>query len=156
MTTEMNGIPSVVEGVAYYPYVTVPNERFQPAFYEVSVAVSDETFDQFKSKGYVSCFAAGQRNFTPDPVIVFKKFAYNNDGSPNKPPRLVDTEGKDVDLNVGNGSKVRVQWKHVEYKGKGKSTVKRPELVAAQVVELVEFAGGDSPATRNEDPDLEF
>ena len=116
----MNGIPSVVEGVAYYPYITVPNDRFNPAFYEVSVAVSDETFDQFKSRGYVSCFSAGDRNFTDDPVIVFKKFAYNNDGSANKPPRLVDTEGNDVDVNVGNGSKVRVQWKHCRIQGQRK------------------------------------
>ena len=136
--TTINGIPSVIEGVAYYPYILVPNDRFQPSFYEVSVAVSDETFDQFKSRGYVSCFPAGGRNFTPDPVIVFKKFAFNKDGSANKPPRLVDLDGNDVDVNVGNGSKV-----------------KRPVLVAAQVVELVEW-DGDSPATANEDPDLEF
>ena len=151
----MNGIPSVVEGVAFYPYITVPNDRFQPAFYEVSVAVSDETFDLFKSRGYVSCFSAGERNFTPDPVIVFKKFAYNNDGSPNKAPRLVDTDGNDVDLNVGNGSRVKIQWKHVEYKGNGKSIVKRPELVAAQVVELVEY-NSDGVATKDEDVALEF
>lgn len=156
MTTTINGIPSVVEGVAYYPYILVPNERFKPAFYEVSVAVSDETFDQFKSRGYVSCFPAGGRNFTPDPVIVFKKFAYNKDGSANKPPRLVDLDGNDVDVNVGNGSKVKIQWNHSEYGGKeGGDKVKRPVLVAAQVVELVEW-DGDTPATKNEDPDLEF
>tara|TARA_R110002074_G_scaffold106893_2_gene231045 strand:+ start:160 stop:624 length:465 start_codon:yes stop_codon:yes gene_type:complete len=152
---EINGIPSVIEGIAYYPYITVPNEKYKPAFYEVSMAVSDETFDRFKSRGYASCFPAGDRKFTPDPVIVFKKFAYNKDGSSNKHPPLVDQEGQNLDLNIGNGSKIRVQWKHVEYKGKGADKVKRAELVAAQIVELVEW-DGDSPATRNEDPDLEF
>ena len=68
---EINGIPSVIEGIAYYPYITVPNEKYKPAFYEVSMAVSDETFDRFKSRGYASCFPAGDRKFTPDPVIVF-------------------------------------------------------------------------------------
>ena len=67
----------------------------------------------------------------------------------------MDQEGQNLDLNIGNGSKIRVQWKHVEYKGKGADKVKRAELVAAQIVELVEW-DGDSPATRNEDPDLEF
>mgnify|MGYP005815573627 CR=1 FL=1 len=150
-----NGISSVVEGIAYYPYILVPNDRFQPAFYEVSLAVSDETFDQFKSRGYVSCHAAGERNFTPDPVIVFKKFAFNKNGTANVHPRLVDADGNDLDVNVGNGSKINIQWKHVEYKGKGKDVVKRAELVAAQVVELVEY-NSDGVATKDEDVILEF
>jgi|TARA_R110000744_G_scaffold351194_1_gene456986 hypothetical protein len=152
---EINGIPSVIEGIAYYPQILVPNEKFKPAFYEVNLAVSDEVFDKFKSRGYKSCFPAGDRKYTLDPVVVFKKFAYNKDGSPNAHPRLVDAEGEDIDINIGNGSKIRVQWKHIEYKGKGAEKVKRAELVAAQLIEVVEW-DGDSPATRNEEPDLEF
>lgn len=151
----INGIPCVIEGIAYYPCITIPNERFKPAFYEVNLAVSDEVFDQFKSRGYQSCFAAGERTYTLDPVIAFKKFAYHKDGSPNAAPALVDSEGKEIDINIGNGSKIKVQWKHIEYKGKGSEKIKRAELVAAQIIEIVEW-DGDKPATRNEEPSLEF
>ena len=57
-----------------------------------------------------------------------------------------------ADINIA----LKIQWNHTEYGGKeGGAKVKRPVLVAAQVVELVEW-DGDSPATANEDPDLEF
>jgi len=152
--TLQNGIPSVVEGIAFYPHILVANERFTPVFYEVSLAVSDETFDQFKSRGYVSCFPAGDRIFTPDPVITFRKFAYNKNGTPNPHPQLIDLEGKPVDVSIGNGSKMKIQWKHVEYKGGEKGIVKRPGLVAAQLVELVEYSG--ESGTTFEDAALEF
>jgi len=149
-----NGIPSVVEGIAFYPHLLIANERFKPAFYEVSLAVSDETFDQFKSRGYVSCFPAGDRDFTPDPVISFRKFAYNKNGTANPPPKLIDLEGNPVDVSIGNGSKMKIQWKHSEYKGGEKGIVKRPMLVAAQLVELVEYNGESGAAF--EDAALEF
>ena len=33
---EINGIPSVIEGIAYYPQILVPNEKFKPAFYDLT------------------------------------------------------------------------------------------------------------------------
>ena len=139
----INGIPNIIEGMAYYPHILVPNEAFGREMYEINLAIDDSTFEQFNDEGYIGLHHAGKKKFTPDPVITFQRFAYSHNGKPNKKPRLVDTENKDIDVAIGNGSRVKVMWKHSEY-GK-QNRVKRPELVAVQIVDLVPYeSSGDN------------
>jgi len=49
---EINGIPSVVEGTAYWAHILVPNTRFEPQKFELNLAVSDEVFQLFSDAGY--------------------------------------------------------------------------------------------------------
>ena len=50
----INGIPEIVEGVAFYTSVTVPRPDFinLKIIYVVNLAVSDEIFQQFSDAGY--------------------------------------------------------------------------------------------------------
>ena len=140
MATEINGIPEVVEGTAFYPHILVPNEAFGRTMYEINLAVSDDVFDLFESQGYIGLHPAGKKKFTPDNVIVFQRFAFRKDGSPNPKPKLVDMENNPIDVALGNGSRVKVMWRHSTYKSGGGGMIQRAELVAVQLVELVEYA----------------
>ena len=139
MATDINGIPEIVEGTAFYPHILVPNEAFGREMYEINLAVSDEIFDLFQSQGYIGLHPAGKKKFTPDPVIVFQRFAFRKNGSPNPKPKLVDMENRPIDVALGNGSRVKVMWRHSTYKSGGGGMIQRAELVAVQLVELVPY-----------------
>ena len=137
---EINGIPSVVEGTAYWAHILVPNTRFEPQKFELNLAVSDEVFQLFSDAGYYGCHAAGTKDFSPDAVVVFQKFAHSKDGTPNPSPRLVNGDNEDIDVALGNGSRVKVQWSHREYPMRGSGNmVLRAEPVAVQVINLIEY-----------------
>ena len=140
MAKEISGIPEIVEGTAFYPHILVPNEAFGRLMYEINLAVSDDVFDLFQSQGYIGLHPAGKKKFTPDPVIVFQRFATRKDGNPNPKPKLVDMENNPIDVAIGNGSRVKVMWRHSTYKSGGGGMIQRAELVAVQLVELVEYA----------------
>ena len=149
----INGIPQVVEGVAYYSSVTIPKPDFngEKNLYIVNLAVSDDIFKQFQNAGYnCGMKPAGRATFTEDPVITFQQWELGSKGRPNRKPRLVDQEKNDVDVSLGNGSRVAVQWRHSEYGDDGK--YRRPILENVQIIDLVEFLGdkadaGDSAAS---------
>ena len=144
MATDINGIPEIVEGTAFYPHILVPNEAFGREMYEINLAVSDEIFDLFQSQGYIGLHPAGKKTFTPDPVVVFQRFALRKNGSPNPQPKLVDMENSPIDVLMGNGSRVKVMWRRSTYKSGGGGMIIRAELVAVQLVELVPYDRVDS------------
>ena len=49
-------------------------------------------------------------------------------------------ENNPIDVAIGNGSRVKVMWRHSTYKSGGGGMIQRAELVAVQLVELVEYA----------------
>ena len=137
----INGIPQVVEGVAYYSSVTIPKPDFngEKNLYIVNLAVSDDVFQKFQDAGYnCGMKPAGRASFTEDPVITFQQWELGAKGKPNRKPRLVDQDKNDVDVALGNGSKVAVQWRHSEY-GDGK--YRRPILENVQIIDLIEYLG---------------
>ena len=76
-------------------------------------------------------------------VLSFRRDThFRKTGDDRTPVRVVDMFGQDVDASkIGNGSICNIQYsiRDWEYQGrKGRST----ELLAVQVVELVEYAGG--------------
>jgi hypothetical protein len=152
----IDGIPEIIEGIAFYAHVDTPvadfNESKVPGSgkfgWEVNVAVSDEVFQQFQRAGFnAGLHEAGSRKYTPDPVITFYKWASNFNGTPNMAPIVVDTEKKRVDYKIGNGSRVAIQWTPLTY-GKVKR-IKRPSMNAVQILDLVEQ--GDGQGTFTED-----
>ena len=132
----INGIPEIVEGVAYYSSVTIAKPDFNKVknIYVVNLAVSDEIFQQFSDASYnTGLKPAGTASFTEDPVVTFQQW----ENSKYK-PRLVDTDNNNIDVAIGNGSRLAVQWKHSEY-GEPPRVFRRPILVNAQLIELVPY-----------------
>ena len=138
----IDGIPQVLEGLAYYPHVKVPVPNYQQTAngYEINLAVSDELFQKFKDAGFnVGLKEAGRAKYTEDPVILFYLWEKNSKGAPNDPPMLINTDMEEIDVQVGNGSKVNVQWRSSGAYGPSKQ-YKRAILEVVQVVDLVEYA----------------
>jgi len=136
----IDGIPQVLTGEAYYPHVKVPVPNYQQTAngYEINLAVSDEVFQQFKDAGFnVGLKEAGRAKYTEDPVVHFYQWEINGKGEKNAVPKLVDSDKNEIDVQIGNGSKVAIQWRAAVY-GPNKQ-YKRAILEAVQVLELQEY-----------------
>ena len=60
-----------------------------------------------------------------------------------KAPILLDRRKNEIDVNVGNGSRVKVQYKEWESVWNGKN-FKGLDFVKMQVLDLVEYDNGDT------------
>jgi hypothetical protein len=120
---------AIVSGTAYWASVTTPNTTYEPV-YTVNLVVDDETAESFKSKGYsVKDMDEGQ-------ALVIKRKVNGPNGMVRQAPKLVDSAKNPLDERVGNGSKVKVQYKEWESVWKGK-TFKGLDFQAMQVLDLV-------------------
>ena len=125
-----------VTGKAMWANITSPNTRFQPHKYGLTVLTDADTaegigLNQVKDR-------AGQPKYD-EPAFTFSKRATRNDGTANAAPKLVDTEGNDLDVSVGNGSEVVVKIK--PYKN---DFGQFAELMAVKVENLIEYVEGDT------------
>jgi len=80
---------------------------------------------------------SGQEKYD-QPAFKFAKRVANRDGATNPAPKLVDTDGNDLDTLVGNGSEVTVKFK--SYSNDFGTFA---ELVAVKVTKLVEYGEQD-------------
>jgi len=120
---------AIVSGTAYWASVTTPNTTYEPV-YTVNLVVDDDTAESFKSKGFtVKDMDEGQ-------ALVIKRKVNGPNGMVRQPPKLVDSAKNPLDERVGNGSKVKVQYKELESVWKGK-TFKGLDFQAMQVLDLV-------------------
>jgi hypothetical protein len=55
-------------------------------------------------------------------------------------PKLLDQDGNDIDVLVGNGSKVKVQFNPFDWEYAG-NTGKSLDFQAMKILELVEYEG---------------
>ena len=67
-------------------------------------------------------------------------------------PRLLDRKKDSIDIRIGNGSKVKVQYKEWESVYRGQ-TFKGLDFMAMQVLALVEYNGGGGDEFDIEDDD---
>jgi hypothetical protein len=74
-----------------------------------------------------------------EPAFSFSRKVEKHDGTTNPAPKLVDAEGTDLDVNVGNGSGVTVKIK--PYTGKYGTFA---ELIAVKVTDLIEYSEASS------------
>ena len=75
---------------------------------------------------------------------------WKKSGEDKTPVRVVDMFGQDIDARtIGNGSVVNVQYTVRDWEFQGRKG-RTPELVAVQVVELIEYTGGTKASTTNE------
>jgi len=141
---------ALVSGTAYWASITTPNTRFDPV-YSVDLVVDEKTADGFRSRGYVV------KDKEYGPTIVIKRKVNQANGKVRAAPRLVDRQNKAVDVMVGNGSTVKVQYKEWESNWKGKA-FQGLELQAVQVIDLVQYDAPDGAefAIEEEEEETEF
>ena len=128
-----------VNGKAMWANITSPNTRFQPHKYGLTVLTDPDTATKLEGIGLNQVRdRAGQPKYD-EPAFTFSKRATRNDGTANAAPKLVDLDGNDLDVSVGNGSEVVVKIK--PYKN---DYGQFAELMAVKVENLIEYVEGDT------------
>ena len=116
---------AIQNGKAKWASITTPNTRYEPV-YSINLIVDDDIANDF---------AEGM-------ALVIKRKVNGPNGMVRAAPRLFDVEKNEVDVQVGNGSDVRVQYN--EYEGENKyGPYKGLDLQAVQVLELVPYKSQD-------------
>ena len=122
---------AVIEGTAYWSSITTPNKKFEPV-YSTNLIVPDDVAEKFKSDGYsVKEMDEGQ-------ALIIKRKVAKKGGGTNPAPKLIDQDLQPLDAQVGNGSRVRVQYRPWETTN-SYGTFKGLDLQCVQVLELVEY-----------------
>ena len=127
---------AVLEGTAYWAFVTTPNTKYDPC-YSVNLVVDNDTAQEFEDKG----FTVKQMN--EGPAIIIKRKVNGPNGMIRKAPVLMDRRKQEVDVNVGNGSRVKVQYREWDSVWNGR-TFKGLDFVKMQILDLVEYNDPDA------------
>jgi hypothetical protein len=126
---------AIVEGVAMWASVTTPNTTYTPV-YTVNLVVDEDVANDFRSRGFTV------KDMDEGPALVIKRKVNGKNGQVNSAPKLLDRNKEPLNVSVGNGSKVRVQYKEWESTWNG-TLYKGLDFQAMQVLELVEYASPD-------------
>lgn len=127
---------AVIEGKAYWASVSVPNIKFDPV-YTINLVIDDQEAQEFAAKGFKV------KQLEEGPCIVIKRKVTNKKGVKNSVPKLVNKDKEPMNELIGNGSRVRVQYKPWDVSNQF-GDFQGLDLQAVQVLELVAY--GDSSA----------
>lgn len=137
----------VLEGIAYWASVTSPNTTFEPT-YTVNLVVSSDDADRLRSEGIKVV------DKEEGPTVVIKRKVNGPNGMVRRAPKLIDRQRNPLDCQVGNGSKVKVQYKPWEVNRNG--TVYRGlDFQAMQVLELISFSSDGDEFDIEDEEELE-
>jgi hypothetical protein len=136
---------ALVEGVAMWASITTPNTTYTPA-YQVNLVVSEDVANDFRSRGFTV------KDMEEGPALMIKRKVDGPNGMVRTAPKLLDRNKNPMNVAVGNGSKVKVQYKEWESTWNG-TLYKGLDLQAMQVIELVEYASPDGSEFDIEDDD---
>ena len=125
----------IVEGTAYWASIKTPNTTFEPV-YTINLVVEQSVADDFASRGHTI------KQMDEGPALVIKRKVNGPNGMIRNAPRLLDQNKQEVNLAVGNGSKVRVQCNEYEWEYAG-NTGKSLDLQAVQIIDLIEYKAED-------------
>ena len=125
----------IIDGTAYWASIKTPNTTFEP-MYTVNLVVDEATANDFATRGHTI------KQMDEGSAIVVKRKVNGPNGMVRSAPRLLDQNKQEVNLAVGNGSKVRVQCNEYawEYAGKAGNGL---DLQAVQIVDLIEYKAED-------------
>ena len=124
---------AVIEGTAYWNNITTPNTRYEPV-YQTNLIVPDDVAAKFKADGY------SVKEMNEGQALVIRRKVAKKGGGTNPAPKLLDQDKQPLDAQVGNGSRVRVQYRPWETTN-SYGSFKGLDLQCMQVLELVEFSG---------------
>lgn len=128
-----------IEGTAMWANVSTPNTKFEPHKYGIVVLTDMDTATRLEGVGLSQVRTRDGQPKYDEPAFSFSRKVEKHDGTTNPAPKLVDAEGTDLDVNVGNGSGVTVKIK--PYTGKYGTFA---ELIAVKVTNLVEYSEASS------------
>jgi hypothetical protein len=128
-----------IEGTAMWANVSTPNTKFEPHKYGIVVLTDMDTATRLEGIGLSQVRTRDGQPKYDEPAFSFSRKVDKHDGTTNPAPKLVDAEGTDLDVNVGNGSGVTVKIK--PYTGKYGTFA---ELIAVKVTDLVEYSEASS------------
>jgi hypothetical protein len=120
-------------GESRWASITNPNTTYDP-MYCINLIVEDNIAADFKARGFTV------KDMDEGPALVFKRKVTGSGGRLNEKPKLYDRAKNEIDLSVGNGSKVKVQYKEWEATHNG-TLYKGLDLIAVQVLDLVSYNG---------------
>jgi|TARA_R110002073_G_scaffold316029_1_gene488778 hypothetical protein len=118
----------VIEGIAYWASVTSPNTTYEPC-YTVNLVIPEDKAAEFRDQGYKVL------DKDEGPTIVMKRKVNGPNGMVRPAPILMDSSRTPIDLRVGNGSKVKVQYKPWEISRNG-TTYRGLDFQGMQVLNL--------------------
>ena len=124
---------AVQTGESKWASITNPNTTYEPV-YCINLIVEDTIAEDFESRGFKV------KDMDEGRALVFKRKVTGANGRTNEKPKLYDKSKNEIDVSVGNGSKVRVQYKEWEVNRNGKN-FKGLDLMAVQVLDLVSYNG---------------
>jgi|TARA_Y100000289_G_scaffold65163_1_gene78251 hypothetical protein len=131
---------AIQEGIAYWASVTTPNTKFEPV-YTVDLVVEDSVADDFETRGFkIKSIELGDEKVGR--ALTFKRKVNGPNGMVRNAPKLVDENKIPIDVLVGNGSRVRVQYNEWETSNKF-GDFKGLDFQAMQVIDLVSYKSGD-------------
>lgn len=130
---------AVIEGHAYWSFVTTPNTKFTPC-YSVNLVVNQDLADDYRQRGFPV------KDMDEGPALIIKRKVNGPNGMVREAPELVDKFKQPIDVNVGNGSRVKVLCKEWDTKWNGQ-VYKGLDFKAMQVIELVEYEGGTTASS---------
>lgn len=122
---------AVVEGHAYWSYVTTPNTKYEPC-YCVNLVVDPDLAEDYRSRGFPV------KDMDEGPALIIKRKVNGPRGMVREAPELLDRYKNSIDVAVGNGSRVKVLLKEWDTKWNGQ-VYKGLDFKAMQVLDLVEY-----------------
>ena len=126
---------AVLEGTAYWAFVTTPNTKFDPV-YSVNLVVDNETASDFEDRGF------NVKQMEEGPAIIIKRKVNGPKGMVRDAPKLIGRNLEPLTVNVGNGSRVKVKYKEWESTWNGRN-FKGLDFIKMQVIDLVEYQSDD-------------
>lgn len=140
----------IIYGEAYWAAIKTPNTKFEPTYTINIVPEDDAVLEDLRARGF-KIKTVGQEN--KESVVIRRKV--NGKFGPNEVPKLRDAKNNPIDVQIGNGSRVCVQYKEFSGVG-GYGPYQGLDLQAVQVLDLVEYAGEDGSEFKDFDPESEL
>jgi hypothetical protein len=130
---------AIQEGLAYWASVTTPNTRFEPV-YSVDLVVDEKAATDFEKRGFKVKTLKVNDEEVGKAVTIKRKV--NGKKGPRNAPKLYNKNKEQIDVLIGNGSKVKVQYDEWEVSNSfGK--FKGLDFQAMQVLDLISYRTGD-------------
>ena len=130
---------AIQEGLAYWASVTTPNTRFEPV-YSVDLVVDENVAADFETRGFRVKTLKINDEEVGKAITIKRKV--NGKKGPRNAPKLYNKNKEQIDVLIGNGSKVKVQYDEWEVSNSfGK--FKGLDFQAMQVLDLISYRTGD-------------
>ena len=119
----------IKKGKCKYAWITTPNTKFQPT-YTINLEIPEDEYNVLKSRGFP--VKQDEDGF----YMVPRRKVDGPNGMKRSAPRLFDIDKNEVDVQIGNGSTVKVQYS--EYTGENQyGNYAGFDLQAVQIIDLV-------------------